>query len=384
MSLSLKQKISCNLYNLQGWQTKRKIVVIESDDWGGIRMPSKDVYEKLKKNGIRVDQCPFNSYDSLASEDDLSALFDVLMQFRNKNNCKPVITANSIVANPDFEKIRASGFREYYYEPFIETLKRYPNHTNSFQLWNQGMQEGIFFPQFHGREHLNIYRWMKGLQENLKETHLAFDSGLFGISTNITSEKRKSYMSGLDFDEIAELNNQKLILADGLNLFEKLFDYRSVSYIATNYTWHRNLEPELTHNGIKFLQGSRIQSEPRGNSFPHTRIHHHLGEVNNSGQHYLVRNCSFEPSIINGNNALDNCLEEISTAFRWSKPAIISSHRLNYIGSIVPENRSKNLKLLHELIKRILAKWPQVEFMTSVQLGDLIIKNNFHCNEQGN
>ena len=29
-----------NLSNLPGWRTSRKIVVIESDDWGTIRMPS--------------------------------------------------------------------------------------------------------------------------------------------------------------------------------------------------------------------------------------------------------------------------------------------------------------------------------------------------------
>ena len=35
------------LYNMFGWRTKRHLVVIESDDWGTIRMPSREVYEEF-------------------------------------------------------------------------------------------------------------------------------------------------------------------------------------------------------------------------------------------------------------------------------------------------------------------------------------------------
>ena len=53
--MSFKAKLMRNLSNLPGWRTKRKIVVIESDDWGSIRMPSKRAYEELKlKEGSSV------------------------------------------------------------------------------------------------------------------------------------------------------------------------------------------------------------------------------------------------------------------------------------------------------------------------------------------
>ena len=40
----------------RGWKTDRKIVVIESDDWGSIRMPRREVYEMSLKKGYRVDR----------------------------------------------------------------------------------------------------------------------------------------------------------------------------------------------------------------------------------------------------------------------------------------------------------------------------------------
>lgn len=54
--MSLKQNIAYNFFNIPGWRTKRHIVVIESDDWGSVRMPSLEVYNQFLKEGIRVDK----------------------------------------------------------------------------------------------------------------------------------------------------------------------------------------------------------------------------------------------------------------------------------------------------------------------------------------
>ena len=62
-------------------------------------------------------------------------------------------------------------------------------------------------------------------------------------------------------------------------------------------------------------------------------------------------------------------MKEIEIAFRWKKPAVISTHRVNYIGNLVENNRIKGLQSLKELLTKMLAKWPDIEFMTSVELG---------------
>lgn len=111
-------------------------------------MPSKEVYDRLLKEGYRVDKNCYERYDSLATEDDLTALFEVLDKHTDCKGHRPVITANCVVANPDFENIKANGYQSYYYEPFTETLKRYPHCERSFELWKQGMRAGMFQPQF--------------------------------------------------------------------------------------------------------------------------------------------------------------------------------------------------------------------------------------------
>jgi len=51
---------------------------------------------------------------------------------------------------------------------------------------------------------------------------------------------------------------------------------------------------------------------------------------------------------------------------------------MNYIGSIDPANRSRNLKLLSVLLNEIVKKWPDVEFLNSQQLSDLVHKEGFY------
>jgi hypothetical protein len=58
----------------------------------------------------------------------------------------------------------------------------------------------------------------------------------------------------------------------------------------------------------------------------------------------------------------------------YAKPATISMHRLNVIGGLVEENRTCNLALLKQLLKEIVKRWPDVEFMNSAELGQLIEK----------
>ena len=64
----------------------------------------------------------------------------------------------------------------------------------------------------------------------------------------------------------------------------------------------------------------------------------------------------------------------IDDAFKWRKPAVISTHRANYVGGMQPENRDKGLSQLKSLIRQIQKNWPEVIFLSSSQLGDLITK----------
>jgi len=371
----LRRKAARNAVNFLGWNTNRRIIVIESDDWGSIRMPSKNVYNKFLSKGIPVDQSPYCRYDSLASEDDLKDLFDVLTSVKDSNNNNPAFTANTVVTNPDFLKIKESGYSEYHYELFTDTLKKYPNHSKCFNLWKKGIDEGIFYPQFHGREHLNVPLWLELLQSEHPDFLFAFENNCWGLSTDIYPRLRMSIQASLDIRNQSNLAFQKKSIIKGCELFENIFGYRSRSFIANNFIWSSSLNATLLKAGVKYLQGMKYQKMPLNGNKKRKMVRHYLGEQNKLGQYYLVRNCSFEPSQREAKfDNVGECMKDISNAFFWNKPAIISSHRLNYIGYLDANNKNQNLILLEKLLNKIVSTWPEVEFLTSNQLGDIIEK----------
>jgi len=371
--VSFKSKLIRNLSNIPGWKSKRKIVVIESDDWGSIRMPSKDTFEGLVNSGVDIvsgDNLRFNSFDSLASVDDLSALFEVLTSVKDGNDNSAIMTAISIMANPDFEKIKSSAYHDYFYEPFTETLKRYPACEGSYALWKEGIREHLFVPEFHGREHLNVHVWMKALRAGDKNTCLAFEYGCWGFNNDHPAGI--SYQAAFDSENADEIKFHEESLSDGLQLFEKLMGYRASYFVAPNGIFSNKLLPVLAENGVKYFFSPKIQHKTDGkNKFP--LEFHYLGQKNKYSQKIITRNCFFEPSD-HSKDWVDSCMSDIALAYKWHKPAIISSHRVNFIGSLDPSNRSHGLHQLKMLLDSIVKKWSDVEFMTSTELGELIEK----------
>ena len=368
--------IKKNIRNIPGWSTRRHIVVIESDDWGSIRMSSQECYERMLKAGMREDKNHFNTYDALECNKDLEELYYVLLQFKDATGRHPVITGVNVVANPVFDQIKDSGFKTYFYEPFTETCQRYRGHDRVYDLWKKGIEERLIVPTFHGREHLNVQRWLRALQSGHRSTLLAFDCGVTGVNNGINGEKIPGFQAAFDIDTVDDLTYMKEVLSTGLNLFEKLYGFKSRYFVPTNGPFNNTLEKDLVESGVHYINTGKKQQEPlgQGKYKINTRF---LGDKNQYGQIYLTRNCFFEPSSCGYSypanyDWLNYCLKDIEIAFRWHKPATISSHRVNYIGYLHPENREKGLTALSQLLGEIIKRWPDVEFMTSVELGDLI------------
>jgi hypothetical protein len=365
--MKLVNQLKKNLVNITGWSTSKKIVVIESDDWGSVSMPSKSVYDELLSKGVQVDKSFFTQYDSLESEEDLNELFHVLTSFKDYKGNHPCITACAVVANPDFEKIRNSGLKEYFYEPITETYKRYPNHTRSFEIWKKGMKSHLLWPQFHGREHLNPQEWLKCINSDDKAEKLAFKkNAILALGRSRGSDRKMGYLSAFDYQSFDELKNFENVLKEGLDLFEELFGFRSTSFVAPTSVRSDKMDGYLDQLGIKYHQMGQ-QTMPYAEKY---KIKNRMwGAKNEYNQLYWRRNSKFEPS---GNPSYDwvgDVMEQIKVAFRWGKPAVISSHRVNFIGGIVKENRENTLRLLTDLLSRILKRYPDVEFMSSDMLG---------------
>jgi hypothetical protein len=373
--MNILKTLARNITQIPGWHTHRKIVVIESDDWGSIRMSSKNAYKTLLKSGIAVDKDPYNKYDSLETEDDLTALFDTLKKFKDKSGKRPVITANTIVANPDFEKIRQSDFRTYHYEDFTKTLNRYSGNDSTFDVWKAGVNEGFFRPQFHGREHVNVGLWMKALQASNKDVVSAFEQGVFGIPVQSKNNIRGNYMAAFDYHDANELSEVKGIISEGLKIFKELFGYDSETIIAPCYILPDEIMPLTNSLNVKGYQGISYQYSPVLNEKGYKRKFRYTGQSNDYRQRYLVRNAFFEPTLFQKSDVVEEILQRMRIAFFWNKPLIIGTHRINFMGGLEERNRTDNLQKFEQLFTSILKACPQIEFMSSDQLIKLMLSD---------
>jgi len=358
---------------LPGVRLKIPYVVFESDDWGSSRIHSRKALQKLEKKGLFTDD-PFLQRDGLASEKDLSDLFGILSSHKDREGHHPVITANANMANPDYEKIRASDFAEYVPEPVAVTMERAGLGKAALELWREGNRRRIFCAQYHGREHLNVQFWMSALRAGHRETMWAFDQQSFGIFTETPHARSGHYLAAFDFADPQQLPQHFLILEDGLRLFRETMGYRPESFIAPQYVWHQEHERFLKDNGILVIQGHRNQLSPGNTGAGYKKRFHFTGQRSSFGQVYVSRNCFFEPCF-SSQDWTDSCLREMDTAFRLRKPAVIGTHRVNYVSGRGVNSPGNHLKALDALLKRILNRWPDVRFTTTDRLGRMIMND---------
>lgn len=374
----LKEVAAINAKNLVGWKTKRKIVVFSVDDYGNVRICSKEARNRMEQKGLKV-LSPFKGfdmYDSLENKLDLEMLFDVLTSVKDQNGRNAVFTPFVVPCNIDFEKIEETEFSEYYYEKLPETFRKMSwlqpqEYKGAWDLWLEGIRKGILFPQFHGREHLNL----KLFNEKLKCKDQALLTSLRNRSfARIPSNEYSTISAGTAFDfwNINETETFREIIEDGLNVFEEVFGYRAVHFNPPGGREHPVIHGALKDNGIKYIDTPLLKKEHQGSGKFKT-FFNYTGKKNGLGQTYIVRNVVFEPT--NPNRGLDwvaYALDQIEAAFRWNRPAIISSHRVNFCGHIEAKNRKQGLNALKALLQKIVQRWPEVEFMAANELGALI------------
>lgn len=373
----MKQALFDHIKNIPGWKTNRKIVVFPVDDYGNIRLASKEARKKLDKAGLKV-LSRFDAYDTLETREDLEALYEVLSGVKDKHGNSAVFTPYALPCNINFEAMAVEGNVYYIYESLPETFNKLSlsdpqSYEGAWALWREGIDKGLMKPQFHGREHFNLKVFEEKLKNKDKELLINLQNRSY---TSISSSGYSSigYTAAFAFHKEEDYTQLQSILEDGTDQFEKVFGFTSGTFTPPAQQFPLKLLPILKKNGINAIDRP---------------FHHkvHLGEnrykrkINVTGIDgklnlvKIVRNVVFEPT--HGDiNHVEKAMQQIKVAFKWNKPAIISSHRINFCGYIDENNRKVGLAALQNLLNRIVKEWPDVEFMSAEELTKTIVLGN--------
>ena len=359
--------------NVRGWRSGRKLVVFESDDWGASRMPGQAAYDAMSRSrsGIRLSH--YDAIDCLESAEDLQALAAVLSSVADSEGRPARFTINMVMGNPDFEAIRSCDFEEFVHEPFHVTYER--NHGSDLRsVWASMVDAGLVRHQFHAREHLNAPFWMADLRSGNAATREAFEHGFYGLKCMTGRTDRSDYLAAYDPATESELPEYRAILDDGLRMFAEEFNSPSLTMVPCNYVWPQSLDETLASVGTRCLQGARVEFrvKPGPNGSETRRVRRFQGHRRPSGLRDLVRNVTFEPYLGDSLDHVTRAMQQIRIAFLWNKPAVISTHRINYVGGMRADLRDDHLNSLRELLGQLTKRWPQVEFRSSDELARMV------------
>lgn len=339
-----------------------RVVVLESDDWGSQRVPSAGAREKLKRLGILSDKSAYDR-ESLENTQDLEVLCESLLGFKGSDGRPAIMTCFVNPANPDFFRIKQAEFESYFYEPTRAEHERRGDFKAVSKAWAAGLDNGILAREYHGREHLQVRSWLKALQANDQQCRLAFEYGYYSVKLpnvkKVASGFRAAYLFS-DFDEMQELEE---VLISGAKLLEEETGTGAQVFCPPNNVFHPQLYPAVRAAGCKYILRHTHNLEPDGTGDAKD-VWGQEG-VRESGLVGYGRNALFEPE---QGFSIDHTMRQVRSAFAWGVPAIISTHRVNYVGGIDQGVRERGAKALKELLQRITTCWPDVRFMSSSQL----------------
>ena len=81
------------------------------------------------------------------------------------------------------------------------------------------MKDGLIQMQFHGREYLNVNRWIEALQAGNQRFMDAFLEGQFTVAGQERTSGRKDYLDSFGRAYSREYESEKSIIDTGMQLF---------------------------------------------------------------------------------------------------------------------------------------------------------------------
>lgn len=303
-----------------------KAVVLESDDWGLCAWSPDEQAHRVLADTPAFRSGPGRRYgrSTLESAADVRALVDLLLGFRGADGFAPVWQANTIVAAPDYEAMRAPLFGE---DPMPvlsppDAPSRWVRPGLADEL-RRAESTGVWWAELHGLHHLPEGAWLRALRRGEDDARRAHEQQS-PICTAV--EASGEY----DASEPRDVRARNLRRAHAT--FTARFGRPPTSFCPPDYRFDDWLESEAESLGLTTLQGKPEQSghalAPLRRRWLGLTFPHRAGD-----RFYLPPRIAFEPRGIAkpaGPLGVAAVVRAARDAWGGGRPAIVSTHRLNY------------------------------------------------------
>lgn len=305
------------------WQRTRA-VCLQSDDWGlcGF-LPDSRAIEVLDRQALAPGPFPDVYWHStLEDSAAVASLCAVLSASRGRDGLPTILQANYILGSQEYAVTDTVA-------RWIEhLLPRTPAGYERPGLWeavDAGRRAGVWHPELHGLWHYDPLRRQRNtLGRPAVEAAAARQILVF-------PDCERSW-------ELGSWRSQDVLeqeFARALAGFADLFGRRPRSIIGPDYVWNDADEARWVAADIRVIQGQRQQrkSKWRGTEGRIRKVMHRtFTRWWRRDRVYLDRNSSFEPlQAAEHRRTTDRTVAEVRQRWREGEPAIVETHRINFV-----------------------------------------------------
>jgi len=343
-------------------------VVLQSDDWGLCAwVPDDRAHRALAQQpAFRTVAGRRYGRSTLESAADVGALAKELLAWRGGDGLPPVWQANTVMANPDYAAMRRPPFD--FEAPPLCSHPALPSRWARPGLWDAvhlAEAQGVWWPELHGLHHLPETAWLTSLRRGDTEARRSLEQ-----ASPISSAVEAS--GEYDASEPRRLRAKRVRQA--AEAFRQLFGRAPTSFCPPDYRFDTWFEEEAASIGLTTLQG---KAEQAGAWLPALRrrwlalrFPHHVGT-----RFYLPPRIAFEPEgdeRAPGPRGLDAAHRAVRAAWRAGRPAIVSTHRMNYAHLDAAWSQGSR-RALAVLLERLCAD--NAVFLTDHEIRQLVEKH---------
>lgn len=328
-----------------------KAVVLESDDWGLCAWVPDEQAHRVLAGEPAFRSVPGQRYgrSTLEHAADVRALAATLLEFRGADGLPPVWQANTIVAAPDFAKLEPPLFRAG--ELPVTGLDAPPSRWRRpglVEAYHEAESRGVWRAELHGLHHLPEAAWLHALRRGEHDARDAAEHQSFVCAAVEASG---------EYDAAEPREVRARVLREAIRRFEELFGRAPASFCPPDYRFDDWLEAEAESLGLTLLQGKAEQGGGRwaalrrrwlGFAFPHRA----------GKRFYMPPRIAFEPrgsAHAAGKVGADAAHRRVREAWAHGRPAVVSSHRLNY-AHLDPAWAEAGRAALRDLLARLCAE----------------------------
>lgn len=304
-----------------------KAVVLESDDWGLCAWaPDLQAFRVL--SDLPVFRSPVGRRyggSTLERASDVKRIAGLLAELRGGDGFPPILQANTVMAAPDYARLDPPAFACD--EMPIIGLPLTPSRWARPGLWGEivaAREAGVWWPELHGLHHLPERAWLGALRSGALDARRAFEQ---------QSPVCDAVVGSGEYDASEPREVRVRNLGRAVQRFQQLMGRPPESLCPPDYRADAFIEAEAGRLGIHALQGG---PERPGGGWP--RLRHYLERYRfpdvRGASFHLPPRIAFEPAVEDSAAALvglEGALRGVRAAWARSQPAIISTHRANYV-----------------------------------------------------